>query len=191
MQDVYQIKKRVRDAIITNLKNFFKTHEKYRYVETEEGIVDLERTKIMISDVTPNEVLKIPVIYVDVMSGTETRLIDHDLLYEEFTEEGLRVERSTYLSLTCTILVYAYDTIVRDELADLVYQSIKRYLKDLNKNGVVVRKVDMEAERRVMIQDRWYYTSGLRLDLGAEWIEDEEIVAENIERVGVEVERGS
>ena len=173
MVDTYQINKKIRDYFIINLRNGFKLHSKYTYAETTEGIPDVENTKIMITDVTPNEVYKVPVVYVDTLAGPESRMLDFDLLCDgEGTEGTSSYINSTYLPMTVNIKVRAYDTIVRDELVDALYQMLKSYLYDLSDNGIGVRKIDFIAETREFIEDRWFYTNGLTVDIIAEWVEE-------------------
>jgi hypothetical protein len=166
--DNYQINRKVRDYVVINLREGFKTHSKYTYVEDAEGIPDLLKTKIIITDVTPNEVYKVPVVYVDTVSGPESRMLDSDLL----SDRECHYTNSTYLPLTVNVRVRSYDTIVRDELTDAIYQMLKEHLYDLSDNGIGVRNMDFIPETREFIQDRWFYVSGITVRTISEWVEE-------------------
>ena len=79
-----------------------------------------------------------------------------------------------------------YDTVVRDQLNDAVYQSLKEFLDNLNADGIIVIKTDLSPETREFINDRWWYTSGISLNLATEWTETFTVDGEIIERVTVE-----
>jgi len=179
----YQASRKVRDSVILNLRAAFKNNTTYTYVEDAEGFPDIENTKIMIADVTPNEVYKIPMIYINTVSGTESRFLDYDFLEGDDNV----VTRSTYVTLTVDIKIRAYDTIVRDELEDAVYNVLKSSLDIMCADGIIVIKMDFSPESREFIEDRWFYVSGLSLNVATEWIEENTIEAVTIEKVQEEI----
>ena len=178
----YQATRKVRDAIINNFRNYFSTHPTYTYISLPEGYPDMENTKIMIADITPQEEFKIPMIYINTVSGTESRMLDYDLQEGDDDSEI----RSTYITLTVDIKIRAYDTIVRDELEDALYASLKEFLDDLSESGIIVIKVDFSPESREFINDRWWYTSGFSLNVATEWTETFTVEGEIIEKVTVD-----
>jgi len=165
----YQIHKKIRDYVVIDLREGFKLHPKYTYVEDSDGLPDFLKTKVLITDATPNEEYKVPVIYLDTVSGPESRMLDFDLL-ESYPD--LSYTNSTYLPVTVNIRIRSLDTIVRDELLDAVYQMLKNHIYELSDNGIGVNQMDFIPESREFIEDRWYYDNGIALKTVSEWVEN-------------------
>ena len=78
MSTTFQVATKVRDAIITNLKNLFTNDPVYPYVEDAEGEWDYDNSKVFISDEIPQESANFPGIMADVFTGTEQRYLGPD-----------------------------------------------------------------------------------------------------------------
>lgn len=170
------IAKRVRDAVVLNLRRVFKLDTDYPYVETTEGALDFDATKVSINDVTPNDHLFYPSIIVATLSGEESRFIQEDFISESRDkDDNIHEVRGAPMYFTVNIQAQALDTIARDQLLDKIYQKFKLITDDLADSGVAIIKTSLESDKREFIQDRWVYSSGIRMSLYGEWIEEEAV----------------
>lgn len=177
MSSPYQINKKIRDAIIINLRRIFTGDTAYPYVETVGGEYDFKNTKIVISDVIPQQHAFWPAIIVDSVTGTETRYLGDDLGY--IKDEDDIVETDEYFSsleLAVTLTVFTIDdTIARDELLDRVYHGLKLVIDDLATNGVVVKNTSFTGDQRTYQNDKYYIGAGIRLEIYSEWVDDQDV----------------
>lgn len=171
-----QITKRVRDAVILNFREVFKTDPIYTYVENIDGTVDFDCSKVVINDVTPEDHFFLPTINVMNASAEEHRFLQEDF-FEEFTESsGSKVtRRGAPMSFTVGIEALALDTVTRDELLDRMYEKLKLITDDLSDRGIGILRTSLRPDRRDFRGDRWFYTSGVDLHLYVEWLEEETI----------------
>src|ERR1019366_6275655 len=110
------ISRRVRDAIVLNLRNQFSTDSDYPYVENSDGTLDFANTKVAINDATPMDFLIYPSITVKNLSGEEHRFLQQDY-FEQFTDvNGVQDRRGAPMTMEVTIEAMALDTIVRDQI---------------------------------------------------------------------------
>jgi len=168
------IAKRVRDAIILNLRRAFSTDITYPYIENLDGSVDYDCSKVLINDVTPEDHLSYPSINVMSLSGEESRFLQEDYFNTLDCSGTTRVDlRGAPMYFSVSVEATALDTITRDELLDRLYQRFKIITDDLADNGVAIIKTSLNRDRREFIQDRWFYTSGVEMKLYAEWIEQD------------------
>lgn len=168
------IAKRVRDAVVLNLRRVFATDVEYPYVENIDGSLNFDSTKVSINDVTPGDHLFYPSIIVSTLSGEESRFLQEDFISSTPTEDGGHFEvRGAPIYFTVNIQAQALDTIARDELLDKIYQKFKLITDDLADRGVAIIKTSLEGDKREFIQDRWIYSSGIRMSLYGEWTEEE------------------
>jgi len=164
------IARRVRDAIVTNLRDIFTADTDYPYVANSDGTLNFDLTKIAINDVTPNDHLYYPSIICSTLSGEEERFLQEDLMNYEVAEDGTITEtRGAPLVFSCSIQGQSLDTITRDALLDKIYRNFKVITDALAVNGVAVVKTSLETDKREFIQDRWIYSSGVRMELFGEW----------------------
>jgi hypothetical protein len=70
-----QIVTKIRDKIIQNIRRVLSTDPKYTYVELPNGEYDFQNTKIIVSDIFPQDHAFYPAIVVENVSGTETRYL--------------------------------------------------------------------------------------------------------------------
>jgi hypothetical protein len=168
------IAKRVRDAVVLNLRRVFALDVDYPYVENLDGSLNFDLTKISINDVTPGDHLFYPSIIVSTLSGEESRFLQEDFISSTRDKDDNIFEvRGASIHFMVNIQAQALDTIVRDELLDRIYQKFKLITDDLADRGVAIIKTTLEGDKREFIQDRWIYSSGVRMSLYGEWIEEE------------------
>jgi hypothetical protein len=177
------IVKRVRDAIVLNLRRIFASDPIYTYSENPDGTLNVDCSKIGINDATPATSLVYPSIICSTASGEETRFLQEDFFSSTEDAEGNITEiRGAPIVFQVTILVTSLDTITRDEVLDKIYRNFKIITDDLADNGIGIIKTSLETDRREFVQDRWLYTSGVRMSLYGEWIE-EEVVSSKLEGI--------
>lgn len=70
-----QVITKIRDKIIANIRRLLTTDPKYTYVELPNGEYDFANTKIIISDIFPQDHIFYPAIVVETISGDETRYL--------------------------------------------------------------------------------------------------------------------
>src|ERR1035437_7158093 len=166
------ISRRVRDAIVLNLRNQFSTDTEYPYVENVDGTLDFTRTKVAINDATPMDFLIYPSITVKNLSGEEHRFLQEDYI-EQFTDANGVVSdrRGAPMTMEVTIEAMALDTVVRDQILDRLYERFKILTDYLSASGVGIVKTSLLSDGREYPHDRWIYTSGIRMTLYVEWTE--------------------
>lgn len=166
--------KRVRDAVVLNIRDMFRTDVSYPYIDNNDGSLNFDQTKISINDVTPLDHLFYPSIIVSTVAGEESRFIQEDYLSSTVNADGSITElRGAPINFSVLIQSQALDTVVRDELLDKIYDHFKMITDDLAANGVAIIKTFLESDKREFVQDRWIYTSGVRMSLYAEWLDSE------------------
>lgn len=156
------------------LRNALVGHVKYPYVETGDGEFDYDNSKVWVADVTPLESVAYPMITVDTLSGEDERYIG-DSLTDRINPSvgGLTLTESVSFSsipMTATIKIYTRDTIVRDDLQAVVYDTIKINKDILATTGKAeVIGTRWAADAREYVQDRWWYVSAVTMDIYTEW----------------------
>src|SRR5579863_5500241 len=70
-----QIVTKIRDQIINNIRRLLSTDPKYTYVELGNGDYDFVNTKVIISDIFPQDHAFYPAIIVENISGVEERYL--------------------------------------------------------------------------------------------------------------------
>ena len=70
-----QIITKIRDQVINNLRRLLSTDTKYTYVELPNGEYDFANTKVIISDIFPQDHIWYPAIIVENISGAEERYL--------------------------------------------------------------------------------------------------------------------
>jgi len=179
MSNTFQILRKTRDAVILNLRRIFQGDVKYTYVELSSGEYDWDNTKIIISDIIPQEHAFFPAIVVDTVSGPETRYLGPETLRETrdpTTHEVIEDKLFSSLDLTVNINVYTInDTIARDEIVDRIYDHLKLITDDLADNAIEIKRVTFSPETRAFVDDRWYITARMVLEVYTEWVSDIDI----------------
>lgn len=173
MSSTFQIHRKIRDALILNLRRVFQGDSKYPYVETISGEYDYDTTKIVISDAIPQDHVFFPALVVDNLSGSEQRYLGPDDLGETKDSNFHVTSDSIFssLNMTATVTLYCYDTIARDEIIDRIYDHIKLITDDLADNGIEVKRQGLPASGRQFINDRWLLTSTISFELYSEWVD--------------------
>jgi hypothetical protein len=170
------IARRVRDAIVVNLRNQFALDPVYPYIENPDGTLNINTTppytQIAINDATPIDFLIYPCITVENLSGEEHRFLQQDY-FEQFKDASGNVfnRRGAPMTMEVTIKATALDTVVRDQVLDRLYERFKILTDYLSASGVGVVKTSLLADGREFPYDRWIYTSGIRMTLYVEWTE--------------------
>lgn len=175
MSTTFQINRKVRDAVIVNLRRIFTADPIYPYVELGSGEYDFDKTKIIISDAIPDEHAFFPAIIVDTVSGTETRYLGPDDLAETKDSNFQVTEDRLFASIDLTVNINVYtidDTIARDEIVDRIYDQFKLVRDDLAEAGIEIKRVNFSPERRVYQDNRWYITAQFSLEVYTEWVDD-------------------
>lgn len=165
------ISRRVRDSLILAMRQAFAAHPRYPYLETGSGEFDFDNSKVFISDVTPIESVAYPMIVVNTLSGPESRYLGPDLLQDTYDNLGNVVSTTNFTSfqLTASITVYTRDTIVRDELMDSIYDTLKEKKDQLATDHVEIVQTELLPESREFLYDRWWYKSNITMHLYTEW----------------------
>jgi hypothetical protein len=170
------ISRRVRDAIVINLRNQFALDPVYPYVENPDGTLNFNTTapytQIAINDATPLDFLFYPCITVENLSGEEHRFLQQDY-FEQFKDSTGAVfnRRGAPMTMEVVIKAKALDTVVRDQVLDRLYERFKILTDYLSASGVGVVKTSLLPDDREFPYDRWIYTSGVRMTLYVEWTE--------------------
>jgi len=76
-----QIITKIRDQVINNIRRLLSTDPKYTYVELPSGEYDFTNTKVIISDIFPQDHAFYPAIVVENISGAETRYLGPESEY--------------------------------------------------------------------------------------------------------------
>ncbi len=175
MSNLYQINKKVRDAVILNLRTLFLAHSKYPYVETITGEYDFDATKIIISDAIPNEHAFYPAIIVDTVVGREQRYLGADSLDQPKDMAGLVTADRKFASIPLTVNINIHtidDTIARDEIVDVIYDHFKLTTPELAAAGIEIVGTSFNPDRRTFNGDRYYITTSISMQIYTEWVDD-------------------
>lgn len=70
-----QIVTKIRDQFINNLRRILSTDPKYTYVELPNGDYDFSQTKVIVSDIFPQDHIFYPAIIIENISGAEDRYL--------------------------------------------------------------------------------------------------------------------
>jgi hypothetical protein len=176
MSNSYQVTKKVKNALVYNLRRIFTNNTsfpKYKYIETS-GQYDPDLSTIDITGDIPDSHSRFPHIAVDVISGPEKRYIGPDALRE--TKSGNVVDSDQIFAsfdLTANINIYTIDdTLTRDELMDAIHDQFKLITDDLADNAIEIVNTTFNGDTRAYVRDRWYITGRLTLKLYTEWKDD-------------------
>lgn len=175
MSNLYQINKKVRDAVILNLRTLFLGHSKYPYVETITGEYDFDATKIIISDAIPNEHAFFPAIIVDTVTGKEQRYLGADSLGQSKDNHNVVTTDLKFASIPLTVNINIFtidDTIARDEIVDVIYDHFKLTTTELAASGIEIIATAFNPDRRVFNGDRYYITASITMQVYTEWVDD-------------------
>lgn len=170
------IARRVRDAIVVNLRNQFALDPVYPYIENADGTLNINTiapyTQIAINDATPIDFLIYPCITVENLSGVEHRFLQQDY-FEQFKDASgnIHERRGAPMTMEVTIKATALDTVVRDQVLDRLYERFKILTDYLSASGVGIVKTDLLSDGREYPYDRWVYTAGIKMTLYVEWTE--------------------
>jgi len=170
----YQITRKIRDAVIVNFREAFKTDSVYTYKEVVDGNTDLATTQITITDVTPNEVSVIPALVVSTLPVDEKRFLQQDLFTEEKNINGTyKTTRGSMLFAEVNLDLWTLDGINRDQVLDRVYHHLKTFTDKLTESGIELIQTTILTDRRSFLLDRWWYTGGIKLRVYSEYYEEE------------------
>jgi hypothetical protein len=176
MSNTFQITRKVRDAVVLNLRRVFKTDPKYTYVEftTPPFDYDFDNTKIVISDAIPAEHAFFPAVTVDTVVGDEQRYLGPDS-YRAREDGGVQQTDELFASIPMTVNINVHtidDTVARDEIVDRIYDQFKLITDDLADAGIEIKKTRFNADRRAFNGDRWYITATISIEIYTEWTDD-------------------
>lgn len=175
MSNLYQINKKVRDALILNLRTLFLSHPKYPYIETVTGEYDFDATKIIISDAIPNEHAFFPAVTVDTVSGREQRYLGADSLDQPQDNTNVVTGDRKFASIPLTVNINIHtidDTIARDEIVDVIYDHFKLITTELAAAGIEIVSTAFNPDRRAFSGDRYYITASISMQVYTEWVDD-------------------
>lgn len=177
MSNQFQITRKVRDAVVLNLRRVFKTDPKYPYVEfsTPPFDYDFDHTKIVISDAIPAEHAFFPAITVNTVVGDEQRYLGPDSYRMQKDNDNNVTTDELFASIPMTVNINVHtidDTVARDEIIDRIYDQFKLITDDLADAGVEIAKTRFDADRRSFNGDRWYITATISIQIYTEWKDD-------------------
>jgi hypothetical protein len=162
-----QVITRIRDAFILHLRDIFKKHPRYTYVEKEDGMVDYDKTKIIIFDTTPLQPFLVPAIIVSTVPSNEIRFVQNgDFFFRE--NETTDIIGSLIIG-DVNIEILTLSTPDRDNLMDIVYDFSKQFTQELEKYGIAIINTSLEATSQTYVNDRWFYRSPLRMKFFTEY----------------------
>jgi len=167
-----QIVTKLRDKVIANIRRLLSTDPKYSYVELPNGQYDFDNTKVIISDIIPQDHAFYPAIIVESIPADETRYIGPDT--NRLVKNNLNVVTDDLLfdSFTSTVAINIYtidDTIARDELSDLIYNNFKYTNEDLANAGIEIIRTHFPVHAQSYAEGRWYLTGRMTMELYSEW----------------------
>lgn len=174
MSEAFQVNRRVRDAVIVNLRRLFTGDAKYPYKELPDGMFDFDNSKIFIEDIIPQEHAAFPVVVVDTLSGEEQRYLGDDFI-ETKDAHNVTVTDQLFSSLNLTVSINIYtieDTISADEITDRIFDHFKTIVDDLSDAGIAIKKTTFISPRRTFQVGRWYIQNGLSMQVYCEWHDD-------------------
>ena len=168
----FAISKLVRSTFVTAMREAFKTDTDFPFIELPDGRTDIDQSVIDITDVEPAEVTKFPAIIVrSLIDRGGSIYFDDDFLGEIRDENGKLTgwEKGNQLRLTVELEVWAWDSIVREELTDKAYIFLKTVKDVYSTNGIELRHVTLITPREEDIGTRVHFISGLSVDTYSEW----------------------
>lgn len=177
MSNLFQVQRKIRDSVILILRRLFLLDPKYPYVTTLSGEHDYDNTKIIISDVLPQDHVFYPAIVVDVITTNESRYLGPDSLGEVKNVDFEVTDSLLFASLNSSAEINVYtidDTISRDEIVDRIYDHLKLIRDDLADNGIELKEVRFNAGTRTFADNRWFYIATLSLELYSEWVDSQD-----------------
>lgn len=175
MSNLFQVNRKIRDAFILNIRRAFTGDAKYPYVETLSGEYDFDNTKVVISDITPQESAFFPAIVIETLSGAENRYLGPDDLLEHKNNSFEAIDDQKFSSIVSTLTISIYtinDSIARDEIVDRIYDRLKTITDDIADNGIEIIRATFPAHAQNFQNDRWYYTARLTFTIYSEWKDD-------------------
>jgi len=168
--DSSQVVTRIRNAFILHLRDIFKKHPTYTYVEKDEGMPDYEKTKLIIFDVTPLEPFMVPAIIVNTVPSNEIRFVQNsDFFYRENETTDVM---GALITGDVNIEILSLSTIDRDKLVDVVYDFSKKFTEELEKYGIAIISSSFDPSSQTYINDRWWYSSKMRMKFFTEYTDE-------------------
>ena len=174
LSNTFQLSKKVREAVILNLRRMFTGDSTYPYVETIDGEFDYDNTKIIIAANLSQEPVFFPAITVETVPGEEQRYLGPDSYRTSYDTDGVQTsdEMFTSFNMTVNISVHTIDDLkTKDQILDRIYDHMKTINDDLADNGVEVKRTSFLQDKRSFNGDRWFITGGLILEIYTEWHE--------------------
>ncbi len=182
MSSSFQITKKVRDAVVRNLRRVFSTDSIYTYVELggpydpqANNEYDPDNSKIDITGHIPDSHAKFPHIAVEVISGAEIRSLGPDTLRETKDSNFKTITDEIFASFKMTVSINIYtidDTLAVDEILDRIHDQFKLVTDDLANNGIEIQNHVFNGVRYQYVRDRWYVTGSETLNIYTEWKDD-------------------
>jgi hypothetical protein len=167
-----QVVTKIRDKVISNLRRLLSTDLKYTYVELPSGDYNFDLTKIIISDIIPQDHAFYPAVIVESVGGDETRYIGPDTLNLVKNVHHVVTDDLLFDSIVSTVTINIYtidDTIARDELTDLIYNNFKYTNDDLANAGIEIIRTHFPVHAQAYADQRWYLTGRITMELYSEW----------------------
>lgn len=175
MSNQYQISKKVREAVILNLRRIFTGDPDYNYAETIDGEYDFDNTKITIAANLSQEPVFFPAITVETVPGQEQRYLGPDSYRTLHDVNGVQTSDEMFTSFTMTVSISVHtidDLKTKDQINDRIYDHMKLITDDLASNGVEIKRTTFIQDKRSFNGDRWFITGGLSLEIYTEWRDD-------------------
>ncbi len=182
MSTSFQINKKVRNAIVHNLRRIFSVDTIYPYIEatvpydpSANAEYDPDTSKIDITGSIPDSHARFPHISVDVISGPEIRYIGPEDLRETKDSNGNVISDEKFASFRLTVNINVYkidDTLAVDEILDRIHDQFKTVTDDLADSGIEIVNHVFNGINSQYIRDRWFLTGRLTLNVYTEWLED-------------------
>ena len=167
-----QVVTKIRDKIIANLRRLLTTDPKYTYVELPNGEYDFTNTKVIISDIFPQDHIFYPAIIVNTTTSAEDRYIGPDT--NQLVKNGSHVVTDDLLfdSFVSTVNINVYtidDSLSRDVICDILYNNFKYTNTDLAEFGIEIIRTSFPTFAGNYAEGRWYFTGNLTMELYSEW----------------------
>lgn len=175
MSNQFQVTKKVREAVILNLRRIFTGDPDYNYAETLSGEYDFDNTRITIASVLSQEPVFFPAITVETVPGQEQRYLGPDSYRTTHDINGVQTsdEMFTSLSMTVTISIHTVDDLkTKDQIIDRIYDHMKLITDDLASHGVEIKRTSFLNDKRSFNGDRWFISGGMSLEIYTEWRDD-------------------
>jgi hypothetical protein len=175
MSNQFQLSKKVREAVILNLRRIFTGDPDYNYAETIDGEYDFDNTRIVIAAVLSQEPVFFPAITVETVPGQEQRYLGPDSHRTRLDNNKVQIsdEMFTSFDMNVTIAVHTIDDLkTKDQIVDRIYDHLKTINDDLADRGIEVKRTTLSQDKRSFNGDRWFITGGLTLEIYTEWHDD-------------------